>query len=245
MSVGPGRTAIVTQARMTSTRLPGKVLIEIGGRPLLDLHLDRLLASGYDVVVATTTNATDDPIVELASARGLPVWRGSEDDVLGRFAGAIREFSLETVVRVTSDCPLIDGGLVAAGVAAYTQAGDPDLYVSNALARTMPRGMDYEVFGGAALLEADARAVEGPQREHVTPYLYQNVNGRTSLLNLPWPEDRSAYRVTLDTEDDLRLIRTLIEDHGAAELDCAGIIAVLDAHPELAAINAHVEQKKL
>jgi spore coat polysaccharide biosynthesis protein SpsF len=238
-------TAIVTQARMTSTRLPGKVLIEVGGRPLLDLHLDRLLASGHGVVVATTTNATDDPIASLASARGLPVWRGSEDDVLSRFAGAIREFSLDTVVRVTSDCPLIDGELVAAGIATYEQAGDPDLYVSNALTRTMPRGMDFEVFSGAALLEADSLAVAGPHREHVTPYLYENVSGRVTLKNLPWLEDKSAYRVTLDTEDDLRLIRALIEEHGAAELDCAGIIAVLDEHPEVAAINAHVEQKKL
>lgn len=239
------RTAIVTQARMTSTRLPGKVLIEVGGRPLLDLHLDRLLASGHEVVVATTTNATDDPIVDLAAARGLPVFRGSEHDVLSRFAGAVRELGLDTVVRVTSDCPLIDGALVAQGIAAYAEAGDPDLYVSNALERTMPRGMDFEVFGGAALLEADARAAAGPHREHVTPYLYENATGRTTLRNIAWPEDKSAYRVTLDTEDDLRLIRALIEEHGAAGLDCAGIIGVLDAHPELVAINAHVEQKKL
>lgn len=239
------RTAVVTQARMTSTRLPGKVLLEAGGRTLLDHHLDRLLRVGLDVVVATTVNATDDPIVALAEERGLPVFRGSEDDVLGRFAGAIREFSLDTVVRVTSDCPLIDGGLVAAGITAYDEAGDPDLYVSNALTRTLPRGMDFEVFGGAALLEADANAVAGPHREHVTPYLYENVSGRVRLLNQPWPEDKSAYRVTLDTADDLALIRRLIEEHDAASLDCGAIIELLDAHPKLVAINAHVEQKKL
>jgi spore coat polysaccharide biosynthesis protein SpsF len=239
------RTAIVTQARMTSTRLPGKVLIEVGGRPLLDLHLDRLLASGHDVVVATTVNATDDPIVSLARNRGIEVFRGSESDVLSRYAGAIREFSLDTVVRVTSDCPLIDGALVADGITAYADAGDPDVYVSNAIPRSMPRGMDFEVFGGAALLEADALAGSGPQREHVTPYLYENVNGRTTVVSLSWPEDKSAYRVTLDTPDDLELIRVLIEEYDAGSLDCAGIIAVLDSHPELVAINAHVEQKKL
>lgn len=240
-----GRTAIITQARMTSTRLPGKVLIEVGGRPLLDLHLDRLLASGHDVVVATTTNASDDPIVELASARDVPVHRGSEHDVLSRFAGAVEEYGLDTVVRVTSDCPLIDGKLVARGIATFEQAGDPALYVSNGLVRTMPRGMDFEVFSGAALLEADVQATSAAQREHVTPYLHQNVNGRTRLHNVSWPEDRSGYRITLDTADDLALIRALVEEHGAADLDCAGLIAVLDAHPELVALNAHVEQKKL
>jgi spore coat polysaccharide biosynthesis protein SpsF len=240
-----GRTAIITQARMTSTRLPGKVLIEVAGRPLLDLHLDRLLASGHDVVVATTTNSSDDPIVELASARGIPVHRGSEHDVLSRFAGAVDEYGLDTVVRVTSDCPLIDGKLVAEAVATFEQAGDAWLYVSNGIVRTMPRGMDFEVFSGQALLEADEQATSAAQREHVTPYLHQNVNGRTRLQNISWPEDRSGYRITLDTADDLALIRALVEDHEAAGLDCAGLIAVLDAHPELVALNAHVEQKKL
>lgn len=238
-------TAVITQARMTSTRLPGKILIEVGGKPLLDHHLERLAAAGLEVVVATTVNATDDAVAEAARDRGLRVFRGSEDDVLSRYAGAISEFELDTVVRVTSDCPLLDGSLVAEGIRRFTEAGDPDLYVANTLSRTYPRGFDFEVFSAAALLEADRDATEPAHREHVTPYLYQNVTGRTRTLNLPWHQDRSAYRVTLDTADDLEVIRQLIEDHGAHLLDCAGIIDVLDAHPDLAAINAHVEQKKL
>jgi spore coat polysaccharide biosynthesis protein SpsF len=240
-----GRVGVITQARTTSTRLPGKVMLTAGGRTLLDHHLDRLEAAGLDVYVATTLNATDDPIVALAQARGLGVHRGSEDDVLARFAGCIEEFSLGTVVRVTSDCPLIDGALVAQGIDIFRAADDPWTYVSNGLDRTYPRGFDFEVFSAHALLDAAANAHEPAQREHVTPYLYANGSGRMSLRNLSRTANASAYRVTLDTAEDLVVIRSLIEEHGAAGLDVDQIIAVLDAHPELVALNAHVEQKKL
>lgn len=242
---GEARIGIVTQARTTSTRLPGKVLIEVAGRTLLDHHLDRLAASGLPVLVATTTNHTDDPLADLAAARGLSVFRGSEDDVLSRFHGCAQQHGLDVVVRVTSDCPLIDGGLVAAAVRDFVAADDPDLYLSNTLVRSFPRGFDFEVFSAAALAEAHEHATDPAQREHVTPYLHGNASGRMRLRNIAWPEDRSVYRVTLDTTDDLALIRALLEDHGAAALSCGEIIALLDAHPELVALNRHVEQKKL
>jgi spore coat polysaccharide biosynthesis protein SpsF len=244
------KLGVITQARTTSTRLPGKVLLEAGGRTLLDHHVDRLQAADLDVYLATTVNATDDPIVALAEARGLPVHRGSEDDVLSRFTGTIEAYDLDTVVRVTSDCPLIDGALVREAVDLFARAGDPWLYVSNGLERTWPRGFDLEVFSAEALLDAGAHATEQPQREHVTPYLYANGSGRMTLRNVArTPDgrerDAASYRITLDTEDDLRVIRALIEEHDAATLDAEEIIAVLDTHPELVAINAHVEQKKL
>lgn len=239
------RTGIITQARTTSTRLPGKVLIEVAGRTLLDHHLDRLATSGIEVLVATTVNATDDPIAELAHARGLTVHRGSELDVLSRFHECARDNGLDVVVRVTSDCPLIDGALIAAAVEDWVRSDDTDLYLSNGLQRTFPRGFDFEVFSAAALAEAHREARLPAEREHVTPYLYTNVNGRTVLRNVALPVDKSAYRVTLDTADDLAALRTLMEDHHAHELDCAAIIELLDAHPEIVALNSHVEQKKL
>lgn len=239
------KVGIITQARTTSTRLPGKVLIEVAGQTLLDHHLDRLAATGLPVYVATTVNDTDDPIVAVAERRGLPFHRGSEDDVLSRFAECAAAHDLDVVVRVTSDCPLIDGGLIAQAVSDFVAAADPDLYVSNALERTFPRGMDFEVFSGVLLAEAHELATEPAQREHVTPYLYGNVNGRMTLRNVAWPVDASSYRITLDTTDDLTLIRRLLEEYDAASLACAGLIALLDEHPELVEINAHVEQKKL
>jgi spore coat polysaccharide biosynthesis protein SpsF len=236
------RLGVITQARMTSTRLPGKVLMSAGGQSMLAHHVLRLRRAGLPVYVATTTNATDDPIVAAAAELGVEVHRGSEDDVLARFAGTIEEFGLEVVARVTSDCPLIDGALVAAGIRAFDEAGDPDLYLSNTLERSYPRGFDFEVFSATALLNADRDARSPAEREHVTPYLY---SGRQPTRALRRASDASHYRVTLDTPDDFELIRRLIEDHGAADLDAEQIIAVLDAHPELAALNAHVEQKKL
>jgi spore coat polysaccharide biosynthesis protein SpsF len=239
------RVGIITQARTTSTRLPRKVLIEVGGRTLLDHHLDRLAASGLPVLVATTTNTTDDEIASIASGRGLAVHRGSESDVLSRFHECAVAHGLDVVVRVTSDCPLIDGELIASAVQEWLAADDPWLYLSNTLERSFPRGFDFEVFSAAALAEAHEQATEDPQREHVTPYLYANASGRMHLRNIAWPEDKSAYRVTLDTPEDLELILTLIEEYDAAHLSCGEIIALLDAHPELVLLNRHVEQKKL
>jgi spore coat polysaccharide biosynthesis protein SpsF len=239
------KIAVVTQARATSTRLPAKVLLEAGGRTYLEHHVDRLRDSGLPVIVATTTNSDDDPIVKLATRAGIPYFRGSENDVLSRFAGAAREFGLDGIVRVTSDCPLIDGEIVASGVERWRTENDESVYLSNCLERTHPRGMDYEVFSAARLFDADERATLPADREHVTPYLHQNRPGDIRLVSLPWSGGGWQYRLTLDTADDRKLLDALIEDFGADKLSCAELVALLDEHPELAALNAHVEQKKL
>ncbi|GAB2666351.1 cytidylyltransferase domain-containing protein [Kribbella swartbergensis] len=239
------KIAVVTQARATSTRLPAKVLMEAGGRTYLEHHVDRLRRTDLPVIVATTTNGNDDPIVRLAERAGIPYFRGSEDDVLSRFAGAARQFGLDGVVRVTSDCPLIDPEIVASGVERWRAENDVNVYLSNCLERTHPRGMDYEVFSAARLFEAEERATLPADREHVTPYLHQNRPGDIRLVSLPWAGGGSQYRLTLDTEDDRRLLSTLIEDFAADKLNCAELVALLDARPELAALNAHIEQKKL
>ncbi|ADB29608.1 acylneuraminate cytidylyltransferase [Kribbella flavida DSM 17836] len=240
------KIGIITQARATSTRLPAKVLLTAGGKTFLQHHLDRLAATGLPVIVATTTNTDDEPIVEQSGAAGFPVWRGSELDVLSRFAGAIREHGLDGVVRVTSDCPLIDPAVVTEGVDRFRADAAENLYVSNCLERTYPRGMDYEIFSADRLLRADAEATLPADREHVTSYLHQNRTGDMRLLNLPWDGgDASQYRLTLDTQDDRRLLTTLIEDFGAAQLNCADLVAIMGKHPELHALNEHVEQKKL
>jgi len=239
------RLGIISQARMTSTRLPGKVLLTAGGRTMLDHHLDRLAATGVPVYLATTTNATDQPLLDLGERRGLGVFRGSETDVLARFIGCAEAFGLDAVVRVTSDCPLIDGAVVRQGIDEYAGAGDPWVYVSNAFPRTYPRGMDFEIFSVEALRDAQAHATAEYQREHVTPYLYERHNPRTTMRNIARTEDASTYRLTLDTPEDYTLLKTLIEQYGAAGLDIDTIIGILDAHPELAAINRSIEQKKL
>jgi spore coat polysaccharide biosynthesis protein SpsF len=241
------RVGVVTQARTGSTRLPDKVLIESAGRTMLDHHLDRLVAAGLDVYVATTDSPSDDRVADLAQNRGIAVFRGSEEDVLSRFAGCARAHDLDVVVRVTSDCPLIDGHVVAGGVSRFLQLreqhGD-DVYLSNTLERTYPRGFDFEIVAASALLQADREATARRDREHVTPWLYTGPHRLPHLVQVRLPVDRSSYRVTLDTTQDLELIRRLLEDHDAAALDCNGVIEVLDDHPELVALNADVVQRE-
>lgn len=238
------RVGIVTQARSTSTRLPGKVLLEAAGKSLLEHHLNRLRRSGLPVYVATTTNPTDDRTVEIAETCGAAVHRGSEVDVLARFHDCAAENDLDVVVRVTSDCPLVDGKIVGAAVEEFLSASNPRLYLSNTLVRTFPRGLDFEVFSASALSEAAARAM-GAAREHVTPYFYADPASGMTLRNIAWPVDRSQFRVTVDTADDFEVVRRLIEEHGAAELSGAEIIELLEEHPEIAGINQHVPQKPL
>lgn len=244
MSRAP-RLGIITQARMSSTRLPGKVLLTAGGNTLLGWHLRRLRQTGLPVLLATTTNATDDVLADFGAAHGLPVTRGDEHDVLSRFQLCAQEHDLAVIVRVTSDCPLIAPELIAEGVARYQAAADPRLYLSNALLRTYPRGFDFEIFSRELLKEAAERATLPAEREHVTPYLHQNRAGSVRFAHLTRATDASRYRLTVDTPEDFALLRVLLTEYGAGQLSGEELIALLAAHPELVALNAAVEQKKI
>ncbi len=228
---------------MASARLPGKVMLPAAGKRMLEHHLTRLAWAKVPVYVATTTSDADDIVAEVAAASGVDCFRGSETDVLGRYAEAARAFSLDVVVRVTSDCPLVDGNLVGRGIDLFCELGDPCAFVSNVVERTYPRGFDFEVFSAVRLLEADRRATARSDREHVTPFLHRS--SETLQHSVLRSTDASRFRVTLDTEPDLEVIRSLIEIFGAAELTAEEIISLLEAHPEVASINSHVEQKKL
>lgn len=228
---------------MTSSRLPGKVLRTAGGASLLEHHLSRLQRAGLTTYVATTLNAADDRIVEVASGLGVETHRGSERDVLGRYAEAVRKFDLDVVVRVTSDCPLIDGDLVANSVRLFLDDGRPGLYMSNTIERTYPRGMDFEVFWAGSLLRADQLANRPAEREHVTPFLYANPEGEVVVEQVTGAQDHSGFRLTVDTEEDLALVTTLIEDYDAAHLGVDQLVDLLLDHPELAGINAAVSQR--
>jgi len=237
-------TLIIVQARMTSTRLPGKVLLPLAGEPMLTRLVQRLRrvrrASG--IVIATTTNATDNPIAALCETLGVPCHRGSEHDVLSRYADAAREHSADVVVRITSDCPLIHPALIDQVIATYEE-GDSD-YVSNMLPPTWPYGMAVEVFSAAALAQAHAEATQAAEREHVTPFIYWHPE-RYRLRNVASPVDLSHHRWTVDTPEDYELVRRLFESLIPAhpEFTQADVLALLDAHPDWMAINQHVQQK--
>ncbi|MNE61738.1 Cytidylyltransferase [compost metagenome] len=173
------------------------------------------------------------------------MFRGSEENVLSRYYYCAKENQLDAIIRVTSDCPLIDGDLIKNAVSYYKQNYSPDLYISNVLERSFPRGLDFEIFSMNLLEDAFQNATLQSDIEHVTPYIHQNRSGRVIFHHIKNNTDKSAYRITLDTEDDLILIKKLMEEFNAEKLSSKQLISLLDFMPELVAINAHIEQKKL
>ncbi|WP_303673658.1 glycosyltransferase family protein [Vampirovibrio chlorellavorus] len=243
---------IIVQARMTSTRLPGKVLMPVLGKPLLAYELERLqrCQQADALMVATTINASDDPVVALCQELNVPVFRGSEQDVLSRYHGAAQQIKAETVVRVTADCPLIDPAVVDAVIAHFkaAQKGTQSVldYASNTLVRSYPRGLDVEVFSRSALEIAHQEAMEPAHREHVTPFFYQNPQ-RFRLASLEAPKNWGHHRWTVDTPEDFELARRILEALYPIKPNfaCRDVLALLEQHPEWVALNAHIEQVKV
>lgn len=197
---------------MGSSRLPGKVLEDLGGRPMLRFQLDRLAPLDVDhLVVATSTLARDDAIAEVAAAGGTPVVRGPEADVLERFLVALRTYPADTVVRLTGDCPLSDPGIIGEVVALHHERGAD--YTSNVFPRTFPKGLDVEVVSADALRTAAAEATDAAEREHVTPYLYRHPE-RFRLANLRSGLGLGDERWTVDTRDDLAEVRRIVAEVG-------------------------------
>ncbi|RDC62012.1 cytidylyltransferase domain-containing protein [Adhaeribacter pallidiroseus] len=235
------KVGIISQARMTSTRLPGKVLLLVKNVSLLKYHTDRLRQSGYPVFLATTVNPTDDVIAEFAITENLGWYRGDENHVLSRFYETAKNHGLEVIVRVTSDCPLVDGELIKQGVEEYLKINSESVYLSNTVIRSYPRGLDFEIFSFRLLAEAAKKAQGSFQQEHVTPYIKEQA----TLEHIVYPEDASNFRITVDTPEDFELIQILIENFAADQLGSKDLIRLLRNHPELTQINAHIEQKKI
>lgn len=234
----------VLQARTGSTRLPGKVLLPLAGRSVLGwvVRAVRESASVDELVVATTTEEGDDAVVEECAELGVEVYRGPVDDVLTRFLLATKRWEPDAIARFTADCPLLDRSLVAAAVGAWRAAPWLD-YVSTALPRCVPRGMDVEVVRGETLRELDATAT-AHHRTHVTSAVYSQPD-RYRLLGLALRPDASDLRVTLDTADDLRLIEAVVAELGDRTASLPELVAFLRSRPDVVALNAHVEQKVL
>ena len=212
------KTVLITQARSGSTRLPGKVLKPINGKTLLEIHLDRLkkCQNVTDIVVATTTKSDDEIIFDSALAWGYNAFRGSEDDVLDRYYQTAKTFEPDWIVRVTSDCPLIDPQLVD-DIIAYTQQTGLD-YCSNTLLEQYPDGQDAEVFTFASLKRAWKEASQLSEREHVTPFIKNNSNHKGLKIfkseNYNCDTDYSSIRMTVDEPQDFELIKILVNELG-------------------------------
>ena len=237
------RTIAIIQARMGSTRLPGKVLAEIGGASMLAQVVRRLRAARRvgEVVVATSTGLDDDAVVTEAVRLGVGVHRGSPGDVLARFRGAARASRADVIVRVTADCPLLDTGVVDRVIGAL--AGGVD-YVSNTHERSYPRGLDVEVLHRDTLERIARLGTSAAAREHVTAFVMEQP-ALFRVAQVVAERDDSDLRWTVDTADDLALVRALYAELGlgAGARPYPEIVAAVRARPELAAANAHVVQK--
>lgn len=238
------RINAVIQARAGSTRLPAKVLADLGGRPVLEWVVRAARASAQidEVIVATSTLPVDDVVADLADSLGAPVVRGSEGDVLSRFVAALDAHPADALVRLTADCPLLDPTLIDAVAGAWAAAPTID-YVSTILVRCLPRGMDIELVTARALRAVDGTAV-GHDRVHVTSAIYADPTAYR-LLGLCVTPPASDLRVTLDTPADLALLRALVAELPDAPPEWRDVVAILRARPDLVAINASVVQKPL
>jgi spore coat polysaccharide biosynthesis protein SpsF len=236
--------AAILQARMGSTRLPGKTLADINGKPLLSHILERIHYSRLidEIVVATTTQRRDDVIVNLCEELAVKSFRGSEDDVLDRFYQCAKQFHAQYIVRCTADDPFKDPEVIDRIIKELLADNSID-YASNTIKPTYPEGIDIEVFKFQALERAWKEASKTSDREHVTPYIWRNPH-IFRLKNVENDIDLSSLRWTLDTPKDLKLAKTVYKElyvQGKIFL-MKDILALLDRRPELRELNAGIER---
>jgi spore coat polysaccharide biosynthesis protein SpsF len=239
------KVVAIVQARMSSTRLPGKVLKNLEGETVLARVVRRLRrAEGIDeLLVATTDNAADDAIVAECRSCSVPVFRGDEEDVLDRYFRAAQLTKAQIIVRITSDCPLIDPEIVDKTISAFLEER-PD-YASNSVVRTYPRGLDTEVISFDALAKAWQTARTPYQRTHVTPYIYEHP-AEFKILSVTADTDYSKHRWTVDTAEDLEFVRAIfarLKDRAAFR--SRDVFDLLDREPELMELNRSIMQKAL
>lgn len=242
--------ALIVQARMTSTRLPGKVMLPVTGQPLLKHLIDRLkrIQRIQHLIMAITTNPADDVLDHACNEWGIPTLRGSEHDVLDRYVQAAQSVQATDVMRITSDCPCLDPELADAMIDAYLQASPSVDYMSNNYGQSFyPRGLDMELMTLDALLAAHQETTQAYEREHVTPFLYEHperfhCKGFTETgLTI----DYSHHRWTVDTPEDFELIRRLLETllPSNPHYTWRDVVNLLDQHPDWVALNAEIPQK--
>lgn len=241
------RTVCTIEARMRSTRLPGKVLKPVMGKPLLELMVERLRQSRRidAIVIATTDHPADDPIEALAHRLGVGVFRGSEEDVLDRVLKAGRAANAQLLVETTGDCPLIDPGELDRVVDAFHEAPPVD-YCSNNLERTFPRGMDVQVFPLSVLEDVARRTNDPADHEHVSLYIYEKPGRyRLRTVRSGLPPEQQELRLTVDTPEDFTLVEKIFLElyPSNPRFTLKDILALLARRPDLAALNRDIQQK--
>jgi spore coat polysaccharide biosynthesis protein SpsF (cytidylyltransferase family) len=233
------------QARCSSSRFPHKVVAPLGGTTLIEFMVARVRRARRigQVVVITSTEASDDPLVEVLERAGIPYHRGSLQDVLGRFVSASQQYPAAAYVRLTGDCPLVDPQLIDALMAGLEESAAQ--YASNVDPPTFPDGLDIECFLADTLAQTHRMAQRGPEREHVTLWMRSDAAG-LRRWNLRAPCDMSAIRLTVDYPDDLRVVRHVVDRLASpVEADLYDCLRELGAMPELLTTNSHPRNEGL
>ena len=236
----------VVQARMGSTRLPDKVMMRIGNIPMIELLLSRLSKSEHitQVVVATSKNKNNLPLIDHVQSLGYEVYCGSENDVLSRYYNAAKQTKADLVIRITGDCPVIDSSLVDEVIEGFLN--NKADYASNREPPTYPDGLDVEVISIKALEKAYKKAKEDFEREHVTPYIYLTEKENYNLGSCEEAIDNSQYRLTLDESSDYEAIKEVYKRfNNKIDFDYDELIELLDRNPYIKEINCSVSQKQI
>ena len=239
------KAKVIIQARVGSTRLPGKVLLDVMGRTMLHYLIEKVKKAKNieDIIIATTIKEQDLPIVVLAQKLQVKIYRGSEDDVLDRYYQAAKAFNLRHIVRITADCPLMDPEIIDKIVHYYFKSGAD--YCCNVLKRTFPTGEDVEVFSFSTLKYTWEHANLASEREHVTPYIMKHPEV-FKLKNVTNKTDLSRKRWTLDRMEDFKFVKAVIEKlyHSDSNFHMKDILKLLKSDPGLEAINKNVISKE-
>ncbi|MDX9924606.1 MAG: glycosyltransferase family protein [Ignavibacteriaceae bacterium] len=238
---------VIVQARLGSTRLPSKVLKDLSGKPVLYHVLERIRNAKLvdNIVIATTDLDSDEPLVEYLRENKINYYRGSSEDVLSRYYETALQYKADIIIRITSDCPLIDPIVIDEIINIYLENNNYD-YVSNTLMRSFPRGLDVELFTFDSLKKSFLKAEQKWEREHVTPYIYTNRD-LFNVYNFANKTDQSFFRWTLDTPEDYQLIKEIYDSlyNEGKIFTTEEVISLFRNRPELIDINKHIEQKKL
>jgi spore coat polysaccharide biosynthesis protein SpsF len=235
---------IIIQARMGSTRLPGKVMRKINGIPLIGYQINRLKESQLKIVVATPDNDQNTELIDYVQSLGIAAFRGDELNVLKRFYDAALNFGAKDIIRITGDNPLVDGVFIKNQLSKL-KPESTRYYFAEGLEKSLPLGASFELFSFDLLKEAYEKANSPEEFEHVTPYMNQNLPKDIEVMNMNTVYDAHDIRLTVDTNDDFELFEVLIQDYTAHKLNIKDIINLFDLNPHLQDINSSVKQVKV
>jgi spore coat polysaccharide biosynthesis protein SpsF len=234
------KVVAIIQARMSSTRLPGKVMLVLNNDTVLYQVVSRVRKANVDdVIIATSNHSSDDAIVKFCQEQKISYYRGSLNNVLSRYYMAAKEYEADIVVRITSDCPLYDHTILNDMLSEFNNCD----YLSNCFERTFPRGLDTEIFTFKSLEKTYNQAKRDQEKEHVTPYIWQNPH-LFKLKNHISNNNLSNHRWTLDTKEDYQLIQSIYQNLGD-DFTTKEVIEFLEKNPDIFSINQHIEQKQI